>query len=47
MQVKIPCRRYCVQDYGGQQSINIPRNISKNVMSVRGSTNPIEGMRCL
>jgi hypothetical protein len=35
-----------VQDYGGQQSIKMPRNISRNVMSVRGLENPTEGMRC-
>jgi hypothetical protein len=34
-------------DYGGQQSIKMPRNIASNVMSVRGLENPTEGMRCL
>jgi hypothetical protein len=33
------------QDYGGQQSIEMLRNIVKNVMSVRGLENLIEDMR--
>jgi hypothetical protein len=46
MQEKIPRRRYFTHDYGGQQSIKMPRNIYRNVMSLRGLENPTEGMRC-
>jgi hypothetical protein len=42
----IPHRRYCTQDYGGQQFTEMLRNISRDVMSVRGLVNLTEGMRC-
>jgi hypothetical protein len=42
---KISCRRYCVHEYGGQQSIDMLRNISRDVISIRGLVNPSEGMR--
>jgi hypothetical protein len=43
MQEKLPCRRYCTHNYGVQRSIEMPRNISINVMSVRGLANTTEG----
>jgi len=45
MQEKIPHRRYCMQDYGGQKFIEMLRNISIYVMYVKGLANPTEGMR--
>jgi hypothetical protein len=45
MQAKLPFRRYCARDYGGQQFINIPRNIFRIVMFVRGLENPTGGIR--
>jgi hypothetical protein len=46
MREKLPCRRYCVQDYGGQKFTEMLRNIARDVMFFRGLVNLIEGMRC-
>jgi hypothetical protein len=45
MQENLPRRRYYAQDYG-QRSTETQKNTVSNVMSFKGKTNPIEGMRC-
>jgi hypothetical protein len=39
MQAKLPCRRYCVQDYGGRLFTEIQRTTARDVMYVRGLVN--------
>jgi hypothetical protein len=41
MQENKPRRRYCAQDYGGKKFTEMLRNISKDVMSVKGLVNLI------
>jgi hypothetical protein len=36
MQTKLPRRRYCMQDYGGQLFTDIQRTIVRDVMYVIG-----------
>jgi hypothetical protein len=46
MQTKLPCKRYCVQDYGGRLFTEIQRTTTKDVLCVKRYVNLIERMRC-